>query len=463
MNDIIFSLNIWGHDDITELISESVDIDPIIMEATDGATKKNIFSRLISLLKRLYRIIKAKMSELTSAFVSIFKTKDVDDKTLDQIAEYVLGEIEDLPTSKHLRFRYENDKRITINYIANTVKKFIKEPDVPGHDPKDRPYQYAILLVFHLIKKPYLLDPVIEMLDDISTNKGNISFPVSRMKEALDSIWAGTSLGLSCNISLEEWTALNNKIVVLNKKMETVDDETFDRININDNGNGLTKDWAKIFNELTSLTAFLQKGINSIGDGMRQIYTLDDKFHNRINASNFQDALPKFVKMCVEYNIPSKYIHYAVRQICDISINSDLKNPNIKADDEAYLKGNGRFVIFPSDQSLAGKIIKVAYNGLGVRGNRSEFIVWNKVKDIPEIADELYHIYDIGDEENYVIVTDRANPIDKYDKCTEWNNRMKQLCIDNNVGFIIRCNDGGFGELNGKVICIDYGNVHRIN
>lgn len=306
MNDRIFSLNIWGHNDITEFISESVDIDPIIMEATNGATKKNIFSRLIGLLKRLYRIIRAKMSELTSAFVSIFKTKKVNDKTLDQIAEYVLGEVEDLPTSKHLRFRYENDKRITINYIANTVKKFIKEPDVPGHDPKDRPYQYAILLVFHLVKKSYLLDPVIEMLDSISTNDGNITFPVSRMKEALDSIWAGTSIGLSCTISLEEWTALNNKIVILNKKMETVDDETFSRITIDDNDNGITKDWAKIFNELTSLTAFLQKGINSVGDGMRQIYTLDVKFHNRINANNFQNFLPKFVKMCVEYNIPSK-------------------------------------------------------------------------------------------------------------------------------------------------------------
>lgn len=259
MDDRIISLDIWGHNDITELISESIDINSILFEDSQNVTKKNIFSKLISLLKRMFRIIKAKMSELTSAFISIFKTKKVDDKTLDQIAEYVLGEVDDLPTSKHLKFRYENDKRVTINYIANTVKKFAKEPAVPGHDPKDRPYQYAILLVFHLIKKPYLLDPVIEMLNDIGNNNGNVTFPVSRMKEALDTIWAGTTMGFSCTISLEEWTALNNKIVNLNKMMEIVDDDTFDKIRINDNGNGLTKDWAKILNELTSLTAFLQK------------------------------------------------------------------------------------------------------------------------------------------------------------------------------------------------------------
>ena len=261
---------------------------------------------------------------------------------------------------------------------------------------------------------------------------------------------------------MEEWTNLNQKIIRLNREMQTIDDQIFGLRTYKFDDDKDEKDFIIAFNKLSQLTSFLQKGINAIGDEMRQIYKLSPAYENKINSSNYKTLLPAFVKSCVEHNIPSKYICYAIRQICDKTINALPTNPNIKAPPEGYVKGNGRFVIFPGDPALQDHIIKIAYNGLGVRGNRNEFVVWKAVENIPEIAQELYHIYDIGDKDNYVIETDRATPIDHYDKCIEWNERMKQMCIDNNIGFIIRCNDGGFGMLHGKPICIDYGNVHRI-
>jgi hypothetical protein len=373
----------------------------------------------------------------------------------------VLGISDQEPGTKHLQFRYDNDQRITINYVANTIKKLIKEPEIVGHDKHDRPEQNAIMLIFHIIKKPDLLDPIIEMLESIKSNNGEITFEHSRMKNAIDSIWAGLTMGISCTITLEQWTILNERIIRLNKVMEVVDEDTFMAITIHDkdsNDNGI----AKMLNELVRITALLQKGINTIGDGMRQIYQLDEKYHNKINISNYQEKLPLFIKMCVESNIPSKYIYHANHQICDISINSNVKDPTIKDDGPKPLKGNGRYVMFPSDPSLNGKILKVAYNGLGSRGNKNEFEVWNRVKDIPEIAQELYHVYDIGDTDYYVILTDRAVPIDNYEKTIEWNEYMKQICINNDIGFIIRCNAGGFGKIGDRVVCIDYGNVKSI-
>ena len=459
-----FNINIFEYNDITELITESTfDVDAFLIQESSEVKKKNIISKLWGIIKKILNVIKVKFKELTHAVTSIFKTKKVNDKTLDQIAQYVLDISDKEPGGKHLRFRYDNDKRITINYITNTIKKFIKEPEIAGHDKKDRPEQNAIMLIFHIIKRPDLLDPVIEMLESIKNNNGEITFDHKRMKNAINNIWAGLTLGFRCTITLEEWTTLNNKIIKLNKAMEVVDNDTFTAITIHDKDSSkVDSSFANMLNELVKITSLLQKGINCIGDGMRQIYDLDELYHNKINASNFKDKLPLFMKMCVESNIPSKYIYNAVHQICDKSINSSVKDPNVKLEKPTPLKGNGRFVMFPSDSSLDGKIIKIAYNGLGSRGNRNEFEVWNRVKDIPEIAKELYHVYDIGDKDYYTILTDRAVPIDNYDKCEEWNKNMKKMCIDNNVGFIIRCNAGGFGKINDNVVCIDYGNVHRI-
>lgn len=448
--------------DITSLISESVVLDDNWLREAANDNKKNLFQKVWGILKKIFRIIKVKCSEIMHAFLSIFRTKKVDDKTLDQIAAHVLGETEDIPGSKHLQFRYENNRRIKINYVADTVKKLVKEPEIIGHAKDDRPEQNAIMLIFHVVKRPYILDPIIEMVESIKDNNGKITFEKEKMKDAIDSVWAGLIFGRGITISLEEWTVLNDKIIRLNKAMEVVDDDSLGTVTINDESNSLSADWAKSLNGLVTITALLQKGINCIGDGMRQIYQLDEKYHDRINSKNFTQLLPKFVKACVEYNIPSKYIHFAIRQICDKSINADLHNPEEKAKISG-LKGNGRFVMFPNDPSLQDKVIKIGYNGLGVRGNRNEFVVFDKVKNIPDIASNIYNIYDAGDPDQYIILADRVEPIDHYEHTEEWNKRMKQLCIDNNVGFIIRCNDGGFGKVNGQVVCCDYGNVHRID
>jgi len=452
--------------DIKDYISESYfNVDQFLIQEANEVKKKNIIQKLWSLIKRICRVIAAKVRELTHAFISIFKTKKVNDKTLDQIAEYILGISDSEPGSKHLRFRYDNDKRITINYVANTIKKLVKEPEIAGHAKDDRPEQNAIMLVFHLIKRPDLLDPIIEMLESIRANNGEITFEEKRMKHAIDGVWAGLTMGFGCTITLEQWTILNDRIVRLNKAMEVVDEDTFMAITIhNKDSSGVSNSFANMLNELVRITSFVQKGINYVGDSMRQIYDLDEKFHNKIDVSNFKEKLPLFVKMCVESNIPSKYIYNAIHQICDISINSNPKDPTKKDEQPPALKGNGRFVIFPSDPSLEGKIIKVAYNGLGSRGNMNEFKVWNIVKDIPEIANELYHIYDIGDNNYYVILTDRADVSERMseNETITWNERMKEMCIKNNIGFIIRCNSGGFGKINGRWVCVDYGNVHRL-
>lgn len=440
-----------------DLITESVWAEDYFREELEnGVKKKNIFQKMWAILKKFWAIISAKCREVSAWFGSIFHTKKVEDKTLDQIAEIVFSDLKDQPSIKHMRLTYDNDQQIRMNIIGNTIKKQFSDPKIVGHDKKDRPYQQATMLAFHIIKQPHLLDPLIEFLTVVREKVDSPEWSTSRIQKAIDAVWAGTGFGMVVTISMEEWTILNERIQKLQNALQLVDDDTF-----NDNPAFASK-YANAMNQLVSLGGYMQKGINTIADGMRQVYELDGKYHNKITAENFREKLPLFVRLCVEGNVPSKYIHHAVRQICDVSINAKVDNPNVKADENKTLTGNGRFVIFPGAEALRGKVIKVAYNGLGARGNRNEFVVWDKVKDIPEIADELYHVEGIGDEHNYVILADRCKPVDDYKQTVEWNKKMKQMCLDKKVGFIIRCNSGGFGERpDGKVICIDYGNVHR--
>lgn len=455
--------------DFTELISEST----ILTEEwfDEAAGKGSFLTKVWNMMKRIFSIIKAKCSEVFHGFISIFRTKKVDDKTLDQIAEKVLNLDPNTPGSKHLRFYYDNDKQIKINYIANAVKGLIKEPEIIGHDKHDRPKQKALVLVYHVIKKPHLLDPLIEMVNDIKSNKGVINFELKRIQNAIDALWAGAVLGFRTTISLEEWTKLNEKIVALHSALEVIDDDSMGALTIKTAGapedSSLSAGWANAMNDLVRVASFLQLGINTIGDGMRQIYELDVAYHDKINSSNFKKFLPEFVKECVKSNIPSKYIYNAIHQICDKSINANPKDLSVKATLKP-LKGNGRFVLFPSVDNLSDKVIKVGYNGLGARGNRNEFMVWDKVKDIPEIANEIYQIYDIGDPNLYVILADKVKEIEEnhgqWSGAEEWNKKMREACLRNKIGFIIRCNPGGFGTLIGsdKVICCDYGNVRRV-
>lgn len=444
--------------DPTVLITESVWDESLITEDTEGVTKKNLFQRLWSLLKKFWAMIAAKAKEMVNWFTAIFRTKKVNDKTLDEIAESVFSDLAEAPGSKHLRFRYDNDQQIRMNIVGNMIKNQVKQPKIVGHDKHDRPYQQAFMLVFHIIKQPHLIDPLIDFLTAIKGNPKPEGWSAKRVEDACNAIWAGTAFGTVVTVSMEEWTILNERIQKFQQALQVVDNDTFSTEKQYD------ESYAKVMNQLVSIGSYLQKGINGVADGMRQVYELDEKYHDKINAKNFREKLPLFVKRCVEGNIPSKYINHAVRQICDVSINADPKNPSQKADVNKPMKGNGRFVIIPGDESLKTKVIKVAYNGLGVRGNRNEFVVWDKVKNIPEIANELYQIEDINDPDNYVILCDRAEEIDQWDGAVEWNNKMREMCQRNNVGFIIRCNAGGFGKRlgDGKVICIDYGNVHRI-
>ena len=450
-------------DDPLHWLGQSINLDKYIKEATSDVKAEGIMSRIWNVIKNIFKVIAAQCRRIWNAFISIFKSNQTSDTTLDDIANSVLNNDMDLaPEDKHMQFRFTNNREIRIRYLGNEIAGTFSKPKIPGHDPDDRPEQKAIMLIFHILKKPYLLDQILDMLKSIKRSDNEVTFKASELSNAIDEVWAGLVFGINITCTLEEWTKLNERIIRLNREMQTIDDQIFGSRTFSFQKSEDKKEFIILFNKLSQLASLLQKGINAIGDGMRQIYKLSDQYENKINSSNYQQFLPAFVKGCVEHNIPSKYVCYAIRQICDKSINALPNNPNIKAPPEGYVKGNGRFVIFPGDPKLKDHIIKIAYNGLGVRGNRNEFVVWKAVEDIPEIANELYHIYDIGDRDNYVIETDRATPIDHYDKCEEWNKRMKQMCLDNDIGFIIRCNDGGFGALHGKVICIDYGNVHRV-
>ena len=446
---------------ITESTNE---VDEYIREAAEGATKKNIFQRLKDLIMKCFRAIADKCRQIGTFWKNLFSKKEVCDKTLDQIAKSCFGETDEEP-SKHLNFEYLDGTKIKFNYLANAAKRHVKATKVPGHDLNDRKIQEGILMIFKIINKPNIVDSLINQIEGIQSNSNTYNFSPREIKKACKQFWVATSVSsLSCTISLEQFTQLTEKVTRLHKALQILDDHTMGTTTVHTEKNTpeSNRDLIEALNSVSDIAIILQLGLNYIGDGMRQVYVLDKSYNNKINAKNFKTKLPQFVKTCIESNLPTKYIHQAILDVCDASINCIPGKPTEKKT-SATLKGNGRFVLIPGDKSLSDKVIKIAYNNFGVRGNRNEFSIWNKVKDIPEIANELYHIYDIGDKDNLCILCDRVSPFDNYKETDKWNEQMRKYCMDNKIGFIIRCNSGGFGKNDkGKVICADYGTVKRI-
>lgn len=474
-----FEVKLPRFDDPIDYISESFDVLDYYMEADliKGMQKGNFLDRAIFLVKEIFSWIAAKCREIVSYVKSLFKSKDVNDKTLDQIAEQVLSNngVQTAPV-KHMRFTYDDNQQIRFNLVSNLAKRtktFKDQPEIVGHNPKDRPEQKYMELLFHVIKKPHLLDPLIQFLKDIKVDKNDSRWNKDSIQKAIDSFWAGNNMTPTFTFTLEEWTALNERLQEFHQALQLVDDDTFK------DEKQFGAKYADAMNQLVKIGGYLQKAINSVGDGMRQVYELDPGYHNKIDTTNYQTTLPLFVRLCVEANIPSKYIIHAVRQICNEDINYDIKNSS-KGKDNAPVNGNGRFVMIPNpakstqanglmDNNGKTQIIKIAYNGLGVRGNRNEVEILNIVQSKSQrILDELYGVTKM-DDTFYVILGDSTIPIDNYKKCIEWNKKMETMCKEDKIGFIIRCNEGGFGKQlqngkeTGKVICIDYGTVHRLD
>lgn len=463
-----FEVNLPVLNDPHDFISESFDVMDYYMEADliKGMTRGNFFERAWFLVKEIFSWIAAKAREIVGFVKSLFRSKDINDRTLDQIAEQVLNDVDTAPV-KHLRFTYEDNQQIRMNLISNLAKTangpFKDRPEIVGHDPKDRPEQKYMQLLFHIIKKPQMLDPLIQFLKDIRIDKNDSRWTTDEIQKAIDSFWAANNMTPTFTFTLEEWSTLNERLQDFHKALQLVDDDTFMK------DKQFASKYADAMNQLVKIGSYLQKAINAAGDGMRQIYELDPGYHDKITAANYQAKLPAFVRLCVEANIPSKYIIHAVRQICSVELNSSKKD-NEK---EKGVSGNGRFVMIPTskDNGLDGHVLKIAYNGLGVRGNRNEIEIFKIVQaKSARIAAELYSVTSIGDTSNYVILGESCIPkVLDTKKCEEWNKNMEKMCKEDNIGFIIRCNEGGFGKQlrngveTGKIICIDYGTVHRLD
>lgn len=460
-------------DDPMEVISEGVDFDIDAYIAEKGpVTKKNLITRMKELLMKIFNAVMTKTAQIVSWFYKKGKATKTDDKTLDEIAAFVFGD-NDTPPSKYLSYTNENGGTIRFNFMAASINGSDNaKGGVKGHDMDERPEQRLMILGCKMIRNPDVLESTIKVLEDIKANNGKVTADLREADKILKQIQddnrevpgAKTMFKNVINptITMEEFTKFNDVCNRFMKALEISDDFLMKAVDLNDpNGLNDSELITKFMNRTLKVGKYIQKVVNAVGDGLRQIYIIDEKWHNQINSSNYAEKLPMFVKQCIESNIPSKYVCYAIRCVCDVSVNSEPGNPQKKADVNKAQSGNGRFVMFPGDPNLSKFILKVGYNGLGIRSNRNEFMVWDKVKDIPDIANELYQITDIGDKDNIVILCQRAKPLDEpYKDTQKWCDKMYQLCKDNKVPFIIRCNDGGFAkDDNGKIICVDYGTV----
>lgn len=487
------TLNIFENSlelDPMELFPESVNFTDEILTEAATATKGNIFTKIGNILKRCWKWICKQATAIINGIKRFFGKGDHPKQSMDQIAARVLG-ISILTTaavggaaaavvanqqkvgplsdpimnniasdvmkgdyqsaqSHRLRLEYDDGETIKFHVLANTLYSMFS-PEGPVH--KER-FTEGLAITFHILKRPDALDPLIQILQGIKDTH-NFNGDIGAVKNHVLKILKATLKPGTYVTTLEDWVTFNNKA----SKFSTLLAETWDNANftITQNGEGLSDEWINVFNKFALIGIGVQGGLNIISDHMRQSYILDVAFHDRVTTV---DKLDEFVYACIQCDIPGKYIIQNVKLVTDISLNSKRDNPKEKNVEMGKMSGHGRYPLFPQDQS---KCIKIGYNLYGIRSNLIERNIWDDVSKWPEIANELCAIRE-GSKNNTVLVMDRAVPKEiPAGEAAAAGNKINGLLQKHNVPYrIVDINYKGFGEVNGKRVCLDYGQLRRL-
>ena len=104
--------------------------------------------------------------------------------------------------------------------------------------------------------------------------------------------------------------------------------------------------------------------------------------------TNDIETLSKFVEECIRGAIPTKYIANNVYLIS----HPDLKGDGSQGNDKNPIWGQTRLVLFP--MKTESIVYKIAISGIGIRANKSEYMITQKFSNIPEAINLIAKIID---------------------------------------------------------------------
>ena len=395
------------YNDPSTFMLEDVDLnneyEVAFTESTTGVTKGNVFSKLWTLVKKLFKIISKGIQNMIRWVTNLFRRKGKN-KSIDDILNGIgvktnynnkTGKTTLVIDPRSTYADASNIEAITkpffINMNADGKKVFITKKDAKnaflspvkdevanaltgkrmGADTKgngmvkgtgvtahfDRCYH-----VINLINNKELVNKLNMIADTITGDKKD----EANMKEALSSLKSLEKVITNVNEkkfeinldSLLEFQKVVNQLFNKFNAVSTPDNSEFK----ND------KETVEVLNEFVNFINEIQMGMNILSSSLKSIYIIDKDWMESINDI---ETLGKFVDACLENGIPPKFI----------ALNATLvASPKLKgeADHNKPIWGQTRLVFFPH----SGKTIyKIAISEMGVISNKAEADIWNKIKN----------------------------------------------------------------------------------
>lgn len=354
----------------------------IFEEATAPTPKKNIFKKIIDFIVNICKIICNALKSFWNWLTSLFSRKV---KTADQVLKDLGVKANPIPNPeltvnipksddstyeimekcnlmvKPLEIAMENDGKVTI-----TTKKILQRSAIPAAQGKIKGAYLGNLnqiahgshiVALETITNPDIMQKLLMFADEISSRKEFVSSAeISKINATL----------ANSKLENKKYTVTINQIKELNKcindcmlKISKASDEIYDDEWIRHN--------AAAVNNLSFILATIQYGINTITSCFKQVYVIDADYKECISDKK---TLSLFVEQLLSANIPYKYAAINIWLVADKSI---------KGDANAYkpVWGQSRVTFFPPDEKI---VTKIALNQYGVKCNKTEFNLYEKVK-----------------------------------------------------------------------------------
>lgn len=498
-----------------EMFSENGDtfLEEALSEAGKDANKKNVIQKIWDFIKKVCKWISKQLSRFISFIKGFFKKKS---KSADQIAEEVVPsnkrnvitgaamaaagavaagaavanknkssdpssvsvqtvESTSIPSNpsssisppslddivKNLICAFEDDKN-TVKFSWNQIQENGKGAKIKGKGLVRG--MNDVVEVYMMINNPDLMSEFLACLDNIKTRElANNNFSakyqsfVNNYNNYRRSISSMAQSDFS--IKLDVLDRFNKQFIEINKVLEIIDSpEIVDQKGMNMGVTAKPYDSSSVIrnlNDIAGLVARWQMGISGIVGCLKSVYQIDSSFNNTIDDI---ETLSQFVQKCMDSGIPGKYIMWNGYKISSPKLKGSGKNGS----ETSPIWGQSRFVFFPDDNPQV--MYKVAYNPWGLRANKSETMVTDKVKETGYTEDIIAKVVS-HTQNDHVISIERADNQDtpSISVISNVKDKLENFCRSQKlpISLIADIHTGNVRKINGKWVAIDYGDVER--
>lgn len=452
-------------------------IDEIISEAAE-VKKKNIFERLISIIKKALKWIGKTIRNVITGIRKLVNGKA---KTVDQVAGAA-------GLKKHTILRTpvdptdpDNPKKaadsVYMNFIEGITEDgiLLKPSVLVKVDVDSVPIKGKAIhaggarasQVLDLITNPKALDKYMEFFKKLTNELSLKNLTAADMDKiyrmcksfagrptALDYVKGEVSGGVESRhehmrITVNELIDMQKRVDEMSELCEKVDDCKRNlSINLGTNSKEVEEMYLDMLNKLSWACVNLQGGLHAISNGLKGIYQLDPGYWGCITDISM---LSKFTAECIKTGIPAKYIVNNIYKACDKSIKG---SPNV----DKPLMGFGRLTLLPPGEN----VYKVAFNQYGIRSNKNDFTVMEAI-GVTELRSK-FAITSSSTKGNIVNVMEKvdANSKPSLAEATKLGEEINEGLKKLNTGFsIYDIKPDAFGKKNGKYVILDYGYLHR--